>query len=125
VTSVPQTTELCHFLIPNAHRHQDHLSIWTRLAGPDWPRLPRTTDEFDRLPTGLKRELKSLGVFRKLKKSIAANQGLMHLCDQIPVFMVDQQDFARDQHHFDMVTAESVVSKICSTVRCLDHSDEM
>lgn len=112
VNDLPADTTCHHFLIPNAHVHQNHLGIWNKIKGPDWPPRPQHLDEFAALPTWLTRELKTHGVYRKLKRSIAANQTLLQHCAARGIIMVDQLDFGRDGYHFDVRTAETVVEHV-------------
>jgi hypothetical protein len=112
VDDLPVDVACHHFLIPNAHVHQNHLGIWDKLKGPDWPLRPKDLDGFAALPKWLVRELKAHGVYRKLKRSIAANQTLLHHCEPRGIIMVDQLDFGRDGYHFDVKTAETVVDQI-------------
>ena len=107
------------FVIPNAHKHLDHLPSWNRVAGPDWPPLPRTRQDFEQLPKWVVKELKQFGVYKNLYKAVTTTAELIDFCLDNRIHIVEQIDWARDRYHFDIKTSISVVDKIKSSVNKL------
>lgn len=100
-----------HFLIPWAY--QDLMSLWKDLRGPDWPELPpKNLQELDSLPSFVLHELKNIFfVYRNFYNIL--NSSVDYSCiDKWSIQRVPQLDWARDKHHFDILTSQWVADKV-------------
>jgi hypothetical protein len=116
IHSIP--SQLYQFMIPNAHKHLDHLAGWHNVTGPDWPPLPRTKQDFQKLPVWVVKELKKFGVYEQIHKAVITNAELIDFCLHNNIHLVQQLDWARDCYHFDIQTSNSVVNKIKEQYYC-------
>lgn len=100
-------TRIIHSFIPEFVLSQSLCVYWNKFAGPDWPAFPSTVDEFDKLPSFVLRELQEdFGFYDIFRTWCEICQGIEH----VPQF--DRLDLARDGHHYDLATAQDLVSKI-------------
>jgi len=122
-------TNCIHVCIPNSGKpvyyvenlHQQIKNQWDNVKETNWPGAPPVTfDEYINLPktvlgklesdyTKLNDRLKLLGelVDYRLSKIVKNSLGI-----------VPQLDWARDRHHFDVLTSQWVVDKVCQTLNC-------
>lgn len=84
---------------------------WDDLRGIDWPRsVPRSQEEFQKLPQWILQEINDLHRDNKIKEMIR----YCSVSDQIPNFLgtVPKIDLARDGHHFDVGTSDWFTDRI-------------
>ena len=83
---------------------------WSKIKDPAWPDCPRSLAEFENLPEYIKQELKSVfKCYNKFEYSFLN-------ADVFPgdiIYIKKQLDWARDYHHFDLLTAQWLVDQIC------------
>lgn len=96
---------------------------WLRLKDPSWPKCPENLLDLDALPDYIKSELQNLhGYYDVIKaKLLAADLGKYDLLDDV-IFIDQQLDWARDYHHFDILTSNWVVDRIVQTMEISDFS---
>ena len=88
--------------------------IWQAVKGQDWPRCPRILAEFESLPEWIVVELKNLhSCYSNLKRLLLPP----HCADaesslQDIIYITNRLDWARDHHHFDILTSQWVVDQI-------------
>lgn len=97
-----------HYIIPRASHYEHWLDIWDQVAGPDWPGIPTTVDEFLNLPRLILIELKKFGVYKKIHTAVLANQDFKIFCKDQHIQRVQVLDLARDGHHFDKDTSDLI-----------------
>lgn len=89
-----------------------HLGVWQLVKDPSWPHCPTTLEELENLPSEIKKELAEFhNCFDFLKNIINWNQDLANLPADI-IYIKERLDWARDHHHFDMLTSQWVVDQI-------------
>jgi hypothetical protein len=97
--------------------HNTILGIWQSVKSPSWPCCPQTLKELEDLPSQIKKELKELHCcFDDLKnlflwKHTVANRLADIIC------INERLDWARDHHHFDILTSQWVVDQIENQLR--------
>jgi hypothetical protein len=102
--------------------------LWVDIKDTSWPRCPKTQDELDALPENIKNELRN--VFRCYKDiesyllSIAGTSVTGYISEVLePIIMITQHlDWARDYHHFDILTAQWLVDQILKRMGVADSS---
>jgi hypothetical protein len=104
-----------HFCIPQFHRQIIDLErSWQDLRGHDWPLdPPRSVAQLESLPPWLVHELKTL---HQSYDTIETSLILTNLLNQICVTEVQRKDFARDRHHFGVVTAGWVAQQAAAAL---------
>jgi hypothetical protein len=94
---------------------------WNNIKDPSWPSYPSTLTELENLPKHIKEELKCVHQCYELFKWILSPQPTVDsntqnnsvaLLDYV-IFIYKQLDWARDGHHFDLLTAEWLVHQMC------------
>lgn len=96
---------------------------WERLKSSTWPLCPENLAELDALPDDVISELKDLhGCYEYLRSKLSESDepGSRFLDDVICV--VNQLDWARDHHHFDILTSRWLVDRILQRMITLDSS---
>jgi hypothetical protein len=102
-------------------------NTWEKVKDPSWPTCPETLDEFDALPDHVLKELKDLhhcydrirSLFLRPGTEICPT-GSIHIGHIIAV--TQRLDWARDHHHFDILTSEWLVGQILQKIRMPDFS---
>lgn len=112
-----KNTKVIHSFIPGFTDSSriGAVALWKQLKGTDWPELPLTRDEFNKLDSSVVAELKNF--FNKHKKFIDHynfieqynNLGLDYA---VPEF--EKIDLSRDSHHYDKITATAFVDQLLS-----------
>jgi hypothetical protein len=86
-------------------------NTWSAIKDPSWPSCPRTLDELEGLPNYIKEELKFVfNCYKKFEYSLSYANKLV-FPDNV-IYIRDQLDWARDHHHFDLLTAQWLVDQI-------------
>lgn len=101
-----------NYIIPGANQYSDWLTIWDQVKGPDWPEQPTTTRAFLEMPQWVVDELKQFGVYKKLFTAISTNEPFSNICKELGITQVVAVDKARDNHHFDVLTSNNIVSNM-------------
>jgi len=100
-------TRIIHSFVPEfvvTGTLRDH---WNMYAGPSWPDFPSTLQQFDNLPDFVSRELQQdFECYEIFRIWVEICQQIEHVPEFRPM------DLARDGHHYDLVTAQSFVSRI-------------
>ena len=100
---------------------------WNTIKGSSWPSCPLTVDDLEKLPEFIKAELNSLhGCYHNFKTILTAQQNTYSIDSDNNVLLLpnniiycrQQLDWARDYHHFDLLTAEWLVNQICQQFEC-------
>lgn len=102
-------TKTIMFLVPNFTGF-DGEQAWSNIKGPSWPqRIPKTLEEILSLPDFVQKELKQdFACWDQLLEYIDVRTTI----DKNDISIVPQLDWARDGHHFDLVTSQWVVDQI-------------
>ena len=111
VDSVAGTTKIVNGLIPKSSwMILDIDQAWNNIRDSSWPdQAPHTFEEFDVLPKIIKKEFKDQHqLFDKFVQMIEFKK----IEDQYRLIKLTNLDFARDYHHFDLVTSEFFVKEI-------------
>jgi hypothetical protein len=91
---------------------------WHSIKGKDWPVCPRTLAEFESLPNWIIHELKELhGCYSSLEHLLLPHYSDTESSSTVAVMhdvihIKKQLDWARDHHHFDILTAQWLVDRI-------------
>lgn len=80
---------------------------WQDVQGKDWPACPRTLDELENLPDWIIQELKSVHFCYD-----AMEYYQLHMHSSNVIHVAGRLDWARDHHHFDILTSQWVVDQI-------------
>ena len=92
--------------------HIEILDIWKSIKDPSWPCCPQTLKELENLPSKIKKELKELhSCFDDIKNLFVRNHIITNLPTDI-IYINERLDWARDYHHFDILTSQWVVDQI-------------
>jgi hypothetical protein len=100
--------------IPYFHRSsfQEISHQWSTIKGSAWPNCPRSLPELENLPEFVKQELKFVfKCYKKFQYSFSDANKLV-FPDNV-ICIKEQLDWARDYHHFDLLTAQWLVDRIC------------
>jgi hypothetical protein len=104
----PSNTKIIHATIPEFHPIEPTnlvIEIWNNIKDPSWPACPRTSTDFENLPKYILDELKNLHLCHdKIKTQLESD--VIHIYNRL--------DWARDHHHFDVLTAQWLVDQICN-----------
>jgi hypothetical protein len=93
------------------------MDIWQSVKDPSWPCCPQTLKELENLPSQIKKELKELhGCFDDIKNLFARKHTVANLLADI-ICIHERLDWARDHHHFDILTSQWVVDQIENQLR--------
>lgn len=100
---------------------------WEAVSDPSWPRCPETLDEFDSLPDHILKELQDLhGCYTLMRSSFLPPDDVAFPATFIDtsniIHVTERLDWARDHHHFDILTSEWLVNQILQRMRNLDFS---
>jgi len=97
--------------IPSGHERTDSLeNFWHAIKGKDWPSCPKSVSEIEKLPEFVLDEIKNLhqcnAQFQDLLLTLES-----HLLSDV-INISQRLDWARDYHHFDILTSRWVVDQI-------------
>jgi hypothetical protein len=113
-----QETNLVYFLIPRAYPdHTPHLvRMWNDIKGPDWPsQPPLNLQELDSLPSFILHELKNMfGLYQELQNLF---KSMVDYSSISTIHHVPQMDWARDKHHFDILTSQWVAEQAMAELK--------
>ena len=103
-----------HLLIPNTGNHlRELIKIYNDVKDSTWPSVTSCSD-FVSLPLHVVNELKV--VFNVYDRMLELNE-VIKILDYYKsvhnLLEVELLDYARDYHHFDLVTAKWLVEQIC------------
>ena len=94
-------TKIIYSFIPGWALEKTFAAEWVKLAGPDWCAMPKNTADWHSVPAFVQEELNKFGT-RDLFLNWAQLLDVMPL--HVPEFEI--QDWARDHHHYGLVTAQ-------------------
>jgi hypothetical protein len=98
-------TNVIHSTIPDFHPIVLCHEIWNNIKDPSWPTCPRNITELENLPGHILDEMKHIHrCYNDFKTQLESN--IIHIHERL--------DWARDYHHFDLLTAQWLVDQICS-----------
>ena len=113
------TRKIIQGVIPGFHNVPDPYRIWNQIRGDNWPLCPTDLDSYNNLEPKIKYELQSTHHCDAILKSIFTLKELGLSSLQSPPFARGQiihvetiLDWARDHHHFDILTAQWLVDHI-------------
>ena len=113
--------DIVQCVIPQFHPDRNAMlqTIWQAVKGKDWPACPRTLAELESLPGWIIQELTELhGCYNKLAQYILlppcpdAESSLSVEILQDMIYVTNRLDWARDHHHFDILTSQWVIDQI-------------
>jgi hypothetical protein len=108
---------------PGLHILKKH---WQAVKDPSWPRCPETLDEFDSLPDYILKELEDLHRCHWSMRSFLAPDDVetppTHIDTSDMLHVIERLDWARDHHHFDVLTSEWLVDQILQRMETLDFA---
>jgi hypothetical protein len=93
---------------------------WDNVKDVSWPQCPRTLYDLESLPAHIRSELDQVhGCYDSMKEWLCSrthnsSAGL----PEYVIYIKDQLDFARDRHHFDILTSRWVVGEIMQRLLC-------
>ena len=85
-------------------------AIWHAIKGEDWPACPCTMTELQSMPDWIITELKELHDCYSRMEYLLMPQRIEIMHDVI--YIAERLDWARDHHHFDILTSRWVVDQI-------------
>lgn len=103
-----------HLVIPYAYSITDIKLSWDNFRGPDWPvHAPSTMHEFNMLPSTVKYEIiNKFDLDITFRSMIQKNDWTNQYKLKENITDVAQLDYARDGHHFDIITSEWLTEKV-------------
>ncbi len=122
-----KNTTIIYSSIPNFGIIQQHdvkfklNNLWDRVKDSSWPSVPTNLYELEKLPHFIKHELKNQHrVYDRILSYLDDLEFYINnkkLLKNIPAYIYVQQiDYARDYHHYDIKTAQWLVSNICQQI---------
>ena len=108
-------SKIMHSIIPKGHLvagNKEVQQVWTTWAGVDWPQqVPECLED---IPNFIIEEIKTLhGNWNLIADYFYVNNRLKNIMHNATYLgCIEQLDFARDGHHYDLLTAESFVRNI-------------
>jgi hypothetical protein len=112
------TTKIIHCIVPGGLAGLDKSTlskIWNDIRGPDWPKTaPQCFADLEKCPDFVRRELKENFNLYDTIGILTQCQSMFDWCDRSPLFLgeISRRDIARDGHHFDILTSESLTDQI-------------
>jgi hypothetical protein len=85
---------------------------WEAIKDMSWPDCPTTLSELERLPNYIKEELKFVFKCYNDFEYALSDANKLVFPDNV-IYIKHQLDWARDHHHFDLLTAQWLVDQIC------------
>lgn len=114
------STSIIHTFIPQGPSVYDSTTAtrcWGNIAGSGWPALPTALNLFNLLSSDIKKELKNFNEYERFKNfADFGNRYDQLLSSVVSVPELEQIDFARDGHHYDIVTATNFVNKLVPVI---------
>jgi hypothetical protein len=112
-SAIPKFDSLEASLLINAE------NIWKNVKDPSWPRCPQNLYELNYLSKSIIEELKSTHqCWESLKACLSETDNhLRFIRDKQVIYIDNQLDWARDYHHFDILTSQWVVDQILSMIQ--------
>jgi hypothetical protein len=90
--------------------------LWNTIKGPDWPPCPQNISELENLPSWVVKELSDFfKCYTQLKDSLRETQKKHTLSQNLLADVIHihkRLDWARDHHHFDILTSQWLVDRI-------------
>ncbi len=112
-------SDITHSAIPNAYNSRNFLinyinTLYNNVADMSWPKEITNRTKFESIPLYILNELKfKFKIYNEISECIDVIEELDY-CDRVyKTKQVPQLDYARDYHHFDLVTAKWLVEQIC------------
>jgi hypothetical protein len=116
-----QNVNLIHFLIPLAYPNDNAkdkllINLWNNIKGPTWPqRPPKNFQELENLPEFIINQLKHVFcVYQELHNILGSFVDYSCISS---IHHVQQLDWARDKHHFDIFTSRWVARQVMSELK--------
>jgi len=108
--SFNNSVNIIQSFIPGAIMYTPHSikNAWNDISDISWPACPLSLNDFNNLSNEIKTELKNC--FPNEYNSLLYYFEIVKLTND-PIF-VEQLDYARDYHHYDILTTKSFVSQI-------------
>ena len=131
VMTQANATNVIHGIIPNATKwtiegkhygSKTHLkTTWNNIKGANWPsNYPNTIDQLLSLDSAIIDELKNFfKIYNDIEFNIFYLEQMHKLSSKNNLGVIKQLDYARDAHHFDLLTSQSFVDQIVPLL-CLD-----
>ena len=105
--------KIIHSFIPDWNVNLDITEIWDSICGSSWPSMPTSSLEFNGLSEAIVSELIAFDVYSRLKDMIVSKEILSRMLSDIQYIPdVTVLDWARDKHHYGIVTATKLVNDI-------------
>jgi hypothetical protein len=112
--NVATSTTIVNGMIPHAWSPPDCSITWQNLRDPVWPsREPHNKSDFFALPEYIQQELFSQPV---IKADFELMFAFNEFINRHQIIQLTNLDYARDHHHFDNITSEFFVQKICKAL---------
>lgn len=120
-------TQLCMCTIPQAFVDPLHavFELWQTIADSTWPAIPLTDQQIQDLPRYIREEMQTqldcwdhynnLREYHNRFLETVPNSATLLSFPKL-IFETKQIDWARDGHHFDIKTSQSVVDRIVQTL---------
>jgi len=96
--------------------HHDIINVWDGVKDDSWGECPRNRAEFEALPDRIAKELRDLHGCYDRMRVFFARQESRHIDADI-IHVSQRLDWARDHHHFDVMTSEWLVQRILAKIR--------
>ena len=124
-----RATKVIEFTIPDfapGHLLSPQLYLqhmWAAVKDISWPRCPETLAEFDSLPDRILNELRDLhGCYTAMRCLFSAPDiEIPSMIDEV-IHVTERLDWARDHHHFDILTSQWIVNQMLQRLEALDSS---
>jgi hypothetical protein len=93
--------------------HSELYRHWQAIKASDWPPCPKNLDELENLPEVIKIELKTLhDCYGTMRSAVTKSSDLEKILLDDVIYIRKRLDWARDYHHFDILTSQWFVDQI-------------
>lgn len=110
-------TKIIHLTIPDFHHITTSTTekLWNDVKGNSWPLCPTNIQDIKNLPDYIVDELKNFHkCYDEIKARIEHINKIKNVSINNIIHIKERLDWARDYHHFDILTAQWLVHQICN-----------
>jgi hypothetical protein len=111
-----ENSKIIQITIPDFHVDQNtQKNLWNAICDKDWPSCPQSISDLKKLPLFILEEMNNVHHCYTQFKNLLSHLELQKKSIDLPldVLHISQRlDWARDYHHFDILTAQWVVDQI-------------
>jgi hypothetical protein len=102
--------KIIHSFVPESGILSDNNDIWKTVKGINWPKFPDTLAKFEQLDDSIVTELKDFNVYDLFLSYYYLTDNVIYLPE------IKKLDYARDYHHYDVITATNFVDQLSNLI---------